>query len=246
MKPRRAGKLLWVSGLECLNARLDPFSTLLERGANPQLEDEFGHTAWLVALNRSMEDAEFARRSIAALFERIAPHVLDVQVDMRLVRLERHQGEYWVLNLMLAGFNILRTRCVEHSHPHYKYEVGFFAESLQTALECLPEHLWKTQRRKRSYVNAVLARGEALSQYQPARRLWVRTEIGHYLPNPLLQLRTHSSEGPDWRPLFQVLNLPWMDAGTRRSESRMQKSLEILVERAKHRVTTGEDVPEVF
>lgn len=67
-----------------------------------------------------------------------------------------------------------------------------------------------------------------------------------YLPNPLLQLRTHSSEGPDWRPLFQVLNLPWMDAGTRRSESRMQKSLEILVERAKHRVTTGEDVPEVF
>lgn len=65
---------------------------LLARGADPLLEDEFGHTPWHSALNRAMEDTEFARQSIGPLFERIALPVLDVQTDGRLVRLERHQG----------------------------------------------------------------------------------------------------------------------------------------------------------
>ena len=85
---------------------------LLLRGADPQMQDEFGHTAWMVALNRAIDDADFARQKIAALFDRIGPPVLDVQTDGRLVRLERHQGEYWLLSLMLAGLKTLRSRCV--------------------------------------------------------------------------------------------------------------------------------------
>jgi hypothetical protein len=217
---------------------------LLGRGADPQTEDEFGHTAWLAALNRAMEDPVFARQSIAPLFERIAPAVLDVQTDGRLVRLERHQGEYWLLSLMLAGFKTLRTRCVERSLHASKYKQGFFAEALQSMLECLPEHLWRTQRHKRSYVNAVLARAQAQSLYQPARRLWVRTANGHYLPNPLLQLRTHTAEGPSWRPVFEVLNLPWVDAGSIESDH-WYRSLASLVEATTLPVTAGSgDAPD--
>ncbi len=193
---------------------------LLERGADPQAEDEFGHTAWWSALNRATEDPEFAHRSIAPLFERIAPAVLDVQTDDRLVRLEHHQGEYWVLSLMLAGFKTQCSRCVERSQRAYKYQQGFFADALHGTLECLPEHLWKTKRRKRSYVNQVLARAEVRSPYRPARRLWVRTMNGHYLPNPLMQLRPHAgNDGPSWRPVYEVLNLPWVDAGTAETDS---------------------------
>ncbi len=193
---------------------------LLTRGADPQAADEFGHTPWWSALNRATEDSEFARRSIAPLFERIAPAVLDVQTDTRLVRLERHQGEYWLLSLMLAGFKTQCTRCVERQQPTYKYRNGYFADALHRTLENLPEHLWNTRRRKRSYVNQVLARAEVQSLYQPARRLWVRTMNGHYLPNPLLQLRAHGgNDGPGWRPVFEVLNLPWVDAGTSESDN---------------------------
>ena len=100
--------------------------------------------------------------------------------------------------------------------PHcYRYRQGFFADELNDSLTCLPEHLWKAKRRKRSYVNQVLARAEALSAYQPARRLWVRTVNGHYLPNPLMQLRTHAAiDAPSWRPVYDVLNQTWVDAGT--------------------------------
>ena len=188
---------------------------LLARGADPQLEDEFGHTAWLSALNRAAEDGEFARQSIGPLFDRIAPPVLDVQTDARLVRLERHQGEYWVLSLMLAGFKTQCTECVRRTRDPYKYRQGFFADELNDALVCLPEHLWKAKRHKRSYVNQVLARAEVHSAYQPARRLWVRTVNGHYLPNPLMQLRTHArSDAPTWRPVYDALNLAWVAAGT--------------------------------
>jgi hypothetical protein len=192
---------------------------LMSRGANVLLQDEFGHTAWMAALNRAIDDTEFARKKIAPLFERIGQVVLDVQTDGRLVRLERHQGEYWVLSLMLAGFKTLRSRCAERTHHPYKYDPGFFAEALQTVLETLPEHLWKPQRRKRSYVNAVLARAEAQSQYQPARKLWIRTKNGHYLPNPKMSLRSQDPETAGWCTVYETLNLAWVDAGTNRSVS---------------------------
>ncbi len=214
---------------------------LLERGADPQIEDEFGHTPWWSALNRAMEDAEFARRSVASLFERIGPAVLDVQTNGRLVRLQHQQGEYWVLSLMLAGFKTQNTRCVERSQRAYKYRQGFFAEALYGTLGSLPEHLWQTTRRKRSYVNAVLARAEVHSPYEPARQLWVRTRNGHYLPNPLMQLRVHGDkDGPGWRPVFEVLNLPWVAAGTTESVNSYW-SLEKLVESAARRAAGSMD-----
>ena len=211
---------------------------LLARGADPQAEDEFGHTPWWSALNRATEDADFARRSIGSLFERIGPAVLDAQTDGRLVRLERHQGEYWVLSLMLAGFKSQCTRCVLRTLRPYKYRQGFFADELNDTLECLPEHLWKARRKKRSYVNQVLARAEVHSPYQPARRLWVRTMNGHYLPSPLMKLRTHAgNDGPGWRAVYEALNLPWVDAGT--SDSNMPYlGLASMVDSAALRVTT--------
>jgi len=188
---------------------------LLARGANPLLEDEFGHTPWLAVLNRAMENPNFASQSIAPMFELIAPAALDVQTNGRLVRLERHQGEYWVLSLMLAGFKTQQSRCVQRPHELWRYRKGFFADQLHETLSCLPEHLWKTLRHKRSYVNQVLARAEVESNYQPARHLWERVSNGYYLPNPTLQLRSHAgTDTPTWRPIYEVLNQAWVEAGT--------------------------------
>ena len=233
MMAARAGQLALVDAL-------------LEHGADAQAVDEFGHTPWWSALNRAMEDPAFARQSIGPLFERIAPAVLDLQTNGRLVRLERHQGEYWVLSLMLAGFKTQCTRCVARPQAAYKFRQGYFAEAMHVTLECLPEHLWTPVRRKRTYVNQVLARAEVHSPYQPARRLWVRTMNGHYLPNPLMQLRTHAGdEGPGWQPVFEALNLAWVDAGTSES-AHPSAGLASLVDLATRRVTADRgDVPAV-
>ena len=183
---------------------------LLAKGADPLAEDEFGHTAWLQVLNQGMEDEGFAKFALGPMFDRLAPPSLDVQVDGRLLRLDSHQGEYWVLTLMLAGIKTQWSRCnsITLSDP-YKYGTGFFAEQLHRAMENFPNYLWREQRRKRIYFNQVLARAEADSGYKPARKLWCRTRNGFYLPNPALLLR----KGDAWVPVYTALNLGWVDAG---------------------------------
>ena len=82
--------------------------TLLARGADPEIVDDYGHTAWMGALNHAIDKQAFAHAHVAALFERLGPETLDVHTDGRLVRLERRQAEFWLLGLMLSG---LKTHC---------------------------------------------------------------------------------------------------------------------------------------
>lgn len=182
---------------------------LLAKGGDPMRRDEFGHTAWDHAVGRAMQEATFAGDGLPAVFELLAPPALDVQTEERLVRLERHQGEYWVLTLMLAGLKTQWSRCVTRRLEPYKYPAGFFADQLHDVLQALPAWLWRDQRRKRTYVNQVLARAEVHSSYQPARRLWVRARNGHYFPSPQLQLRA----GEGWQPLYEQLAIDWLDRG---------------------------------
>jgi hypothetical protein len=81
---------------------------------------------------------------------------------------------------------------------------------LHEVLEQLPAHLWSDVRRKRGYVNQVLARGEIGSAYRPARRLWTRTQHGYYLPNPAMSVRLRD----DWQPAYEAFALAWTEAGT--------------------------------
>lgn len=187
---------------------------LLERGADPALRDEFGQTAWQHALCRALEDPGFARSGLAGLFDTLAPAIIDVQTAGRLVRLERHQGEYWVLMLMIAGLKTQWSSCATRDREPWRYRIGFFADQLNDVLASLPEWLWLEKRRKRGYVNQVLARAEAGSPYRPSRQLWVRCQHGYYLPNPALQMR----DGDTWRPVYEVMNLAWIDRGCGREK----------------------------
>lgn len=182
---------------------------LLDRGADPALRDEFGHTAWQHAIARALEDADFAARGLPSLVELLAPQVLDVQTGGRLVRLERHQAEYWLLSLMLAGLKTQWSDCVTADTLPGRRAIGFSAEQLHGVMEHLPAWLWPEPRRKRSYVSQVLARAELRSSYRPARQLWARTRQGHYLPNPALKLR----QGEGWQAVYEVMALDWVDRG---------------------------------
>ena len=182
---------------------------LLAKGADPELRDEFGHTAWLCAVSRAMEESGFAARGLSALDDALAPAVLDVQTDGRLVRIELHQGDYWVLTLMLAGLKTQWSACVLRTHEVWKCGEGFFAEQLHLVLERLPPHIWSDKRRKRAYVNQVLARGEVGSSYRPASQLLARAWHGHYLPNPAMLIR----QGEGWVAVYDSFRLDWLDAG---------------------------------
>ena len=80
--------------------------------------------------------------------------------------------------------------------------------------ERFADNVLREERRKRSWFNAVLARAEMESSYQPARRLWMRWRTGYYLPNPTLRLRTSGADGQsEWKPIHEVMNLRLILAG---------------------------------
>jgi len=216
---------------------------LLDKGADPQQRDDFGHTAWDCAAGRALQEPGFAGTGLAAVFPLLAPAALDVQTDGRLVRLERRQGEYWVLTLMLAGLKTQWSRCVTRQVEPHRYPRGYFAEQLHEVLTQLPAWLWPDKRRKRSYVNQVLARAEISSAYQPARKLWARASNGYYLPNPALQLRS----GDTWTPVYAVMALEWVDRGCGDGELYRPKPLELVASlgtaRNEHPGEDGDSAP---
>jgi hypothetical protein len=180
---------------------------LLERGADADLVDDYGHTAWMGALNRAIDDHAFGKAHLCALFERLGPDTLDVHADGRLVRLERGQGEFWLLGLMLAGLKTHAGGLFARPLGPQRHMRGFFSDSLLRTLELLPEHLWPKSRRKRDYVSGVMARAEVGSAYRPARKLWKRRETGYYAPAPDLKLRRKTADGETWTSIADAMNL---------------------------------------
>lgn len=212
--------------LAALAGNLPLVEALLARGADPTLTDDYGHTPWLAAWHQHSDliTPEPGKSAILLpLFDLLAPPALDVQTGGRLVRLERHQAEYWVLQAMLMGLKVLMSRALLNwQYDPYGQAKGLFAEFLEQWLHVLPPQLWPEVRRKRSYLNGVLARAEVSSAYQPARQLWVRASNGHYFPNPEMRLRVFRSEadGVQWRSVYRAFNLPWVAQGTHRHSMR--------------------------
>ena len=154
------------------------------------------------------------RRILGRSFERLGPDTLDVHADGRLVRLERGQAEFWLLGLMLAGMKTHAGGFAGASDwDRGRYERGFFADGLLETLERFPEHLWTKSRRKREYINHVLARAEVDSNYRPARKLWKRRETGYYVPAPDMRLMRKTADGEVWTPIAEALNLAAVKEG---------------------------------
>ncbi len=191
---------------------------LLERGADIEARDLFGQTPAMHVLERATLDRDYASGAFGAVFVRVRPPVLDVETDGRLVRLYPHQGEYLVLMLMLSGLKTLCSQLVPSHGQRFDRRTGFNAAWLMRNIEAFPHVVLHEERRKRAWFNAVLARAEMNSTYAPARRLWVRTRTGFYLPNAALQLPFVAADGQGgWQPWQHAMKVELALAGTTRS-----------------------------
>ena len=89
---------------------------------------------------------------------------------------------------------------------------------LRKPFALFPEVVIKPARKRRLYVNGLLARNEPGSAYAPNRQLWIREARGHYVPNRALRLRVARPNGADaWVPLHEVMNLAWHESHMERN-----------------------------
>ena len=177
---------------------------LLTRGARRDLVDPFGRAAMHHALRSAYRDERLAGQSLGAVWERVAVPAIDLLIDGRLVRLAPHQAEYFVF----AAMSVLLPDCYDIVGRRR----ALSAEMLSRRFGQLSEAVFPSWRQRREYLNAVLARAEAQSTYQPARRLWLRERRGEYLPNPALAVRVVDEHGEEtWRPLVMHLGVDLLE-----------------------------------
>ncbi len=220
--------------------------TLLDRDADTGLVDGNGLNAFQIALERSCVDERFARVKLPGVFERLAPASLDVQIDGRLVKLDRRLMEYLMFCIAMALFYqrlgenwVLRQRLLS-------------AVDFADVLDHFPEAVVPTRRKKRAYISSILSKNEVSRQGPYNRKLFLRVRHGQYLINPRLALRVED----DWRPIYELLS-PDRLAGQLRDpvhwagqvwdlNASMQRSIEALRTLIRDLNDGGEGPPDPF
>ena len=124
---------------------------LLGRGADVALADNHGRLAFDHVLVRAFTDAAYARGPFERLYAMLAPQAVDLMGDGRLLKLDAHVIEYFVFNALVA---LLQLRL---NYPH-GYRIGFRVDDLLTPADAFPQSIFPERRRRRAYLNGVLAR----------------------------------------------------------------------------------------
>lgn len=177
---------------------------LLARGASIVARDHRGRSALHWAIRRAYRDANYAATVFGSVFDLVAPASFDVEVSGKLLQIGREMAEFFFFSTVLARFDEL------YRAPAGRFR-GLQSEFfLRQPFEAFPSVVVKPERKRRIYINGLLARNEPGSAYLPNRQLWVRERQGHYVPNPDLRLRAASGDG--WTPLHDVMDLAWHES----------------------------------
>jgi hypothetical protein len=174
---------------------------LLERGANADCIDNYGLTAWQLALLRAFEEEAFATRLFPAVHERLQASSVSLKAADRLIKLDNRAGEFMVFQTF---FVLLRSKI---NDTRAWWRTGFKAADFSERFERLPDPVIPPHRKKRTYFNALLARNEVNGNNPYNRYLVKRIGTGYYLLNPHLEVR----RGEDWINVYHLANLPLME-----------------------------------
>ncbi len=174
---------------------------LLERGADREAVDQYGSNALHWALREAFHDARFARGPFAALYEMLAPDVIDINTGDRLVRIGRHLSEYLLVQTMWAKFGERFVRMQRKSNG------AFDTQAILDAWKHLPANVLRRSRNTRAHISAVLSRNEVERDYAYNRALFFRVEQGFYQFNPKLLVRRRVGQAESWVNGFAAQNL---------------------------------------
>jgi hypothetical protein len=153
------------------------------------------------ALRKAFDDAKFAAGPLAAIYERLAPPCIDVNVGDRLVRIDRHLSEYFLFQTMWVLFK------ARFGKIRRNVDSAFQTQIILDAWQHLPANVVRPERNKRQHLSGVLARNEIDRAYAYNRSLFLRVGTGRYQFNPKLAVRHRQGDEENWIPIFTALNL---------------------------------------
>jgi hypothetical protein len=170
---------------------------LVQQGANIHLRDPWNRIPLQIALRAAYHNEQYARDSLGDIYDALAPDSIKVRVGNRLVKIDNHRMEFFLLHSMLALFESIVRRKIRHGMP--AFETADFVH----ALAHFPEAVIPSRRRNRQSITAALAGNEVFRDDRYNRRLFARLRRGYYIPNPCMDIEM----GDAWTPVADLLHL---------------------------------------
>ncbi len=207
--------------------------SLIEQGADTEKVDENGLTAFQIALSQAGRDANYARKKLAAIYDNLEPTSMSIKVSGRLIKLDKRQMEFFMLNMMIALFYRVLPRKIIY------FGGTFSTQDFIDALEHMPGNVILERRKKRAYLSSILSKNEIDRDGRHNRKLFYRLKRGYYLFNPDLSVKV---EG-EWINIYDLLSLDkltfshkhddrwWLEEGNERAEEIMEYNKKLFKEK---------------
>ena len=180
----------WMGNTEVIKA-------LFELGADTEKVDGNGLTAFQLALAQTDRSEAYAKKKLADIYGQLEPTSMSIQVDGRLIKLDKHSMEFFLLNLMIALFYRVMPKRMA-----YRVD-GFSTKDVIAAVQHIPDGILPERRKQRAYLSSILAKNEIGKDDKHNRKLFYRVRHGAYIFNPKLALKV---EG-EWVNIYDLLSI---------------------------------------
>jgi hypothetical protein len=178
----------WMGNTEVIKA-------LFELGADTEKVDGNGLTAFQIALAQTDRSETYAKKKLADIYEQLEPTSTSIQVDGRLIKLDKHSMEFFMLNLMIALFYRVMPKKMT-----YRLE-GFSTQDFIDAVQHIPDSILPERRKQRAYLSSILSKNEISKDDKHNRKLFYRVLRGAYIFNPKLAIKVEN----EWVNIYDLL-----------------------------------------
>lgn len=176
---------------------------LLRLGADPQMIADNGYTALHFALEQAYLDASFCAAKLASLYQLLVPLNLSIQVNRRLIKLDRQQMEFFLFSWLSALFYHGLGPLIG------KGESGFSPDWIAATLHNIPHEILPPSCKDPAFISGVLHSNEFRRSADTSFQLFRRTSSNSYVINPGVLVRANGQ----WRPYYDLFKPQDLDPG---------------------------------
>jgi hypothetical protein len=169
---------------------------LIRLGADSQLMNNHGLTAWQIAFHRALSNKKGAIENFTTIHRLMAWPYIRLKIDDKLVKIDISQGEYLLYHYFYINLQYV-----------FIVDREITAPKLTEAFSKIPDSVIPAYRKKRSYISSLLSKNEIASGNPRGKKLFIRQNRGEYILNDAIFIDYKNK----WLPVMAQLNSDIMD-----------------------------------
>lgn len=184
---------------------------LQKTGADSTVLDNEGKNALQVALNKSYFSSSYAGNELGSIYKYIVTDSIKVKVDDRMIKLDNHKIEYFLLNYMIALQSVLI--------KNKTWAKGVKMADFISTVYNYPETVLPHYRKQRAYLNQAIARNEIDAREDISKKLFLRVSRGYYVLNPELEILIKE----DWVNVYDLMGVEKVEKFDQKEYIRLER-----------------------